>query len=201
VGQACEVAALILAELNLPPDPALEEYDYFRQSRNQRLSASVWDKIMPIMQLTRPRMVQMLNILNLPNPLLDLVDRYRLPERVLRPILKAPPSQWERLIRLSIKNSLTSDEVGEMLDLEPKKIAQGHVNRGEPAAAEPVRVAVSGLRRFANAVNPLDGFSQAQAIDEAADILVSTGEAEGMMILLGELGRLIEARLIAMRGK
>jgi hypothetical protein len=200
VGQACEVASLILAELNLPPDPSLDEYDYFRQSRNQRLSASVWEHIMPIMQLTRPRMVQMLNILNLPNSLLDLVDRYRLPERVLRPILKAPASQWERLIRLSIKNSLTSDEVGEMLEPEPRKIAPGHAVQNEPSAADPVRVAVSGLRRFANAINPLDGFSQAQAIDEAADTLVSTGEAEGMMILLGELGRLIEARLVARRG-
>jgi hypothetical protein len=152
------------------------------------------------MQLTRSRMVQMLNILNLPNPLLDLVDRYRLPERVLRPILKAPASQWERLIRLSIKNSLTSDEVGEMLEPEPGRIAPRHTAQSEPSAADPVRVAVSGLRRFANAINPLDGFSQAQAIDEAADTLVSTGEAEGMMVLLGELGRLIEARLVAKRG-
>jgi hypothetical protein len=201
VGQACEIAALILAELNLTPDPAQgDEYDYFRKARNQRLSAGVWDKITPIMQFTRPRMVQMLNILNLPNPLLDLVDRYRLPERVLRPILKAPPAQWERLIRLSIKNSLTSDEVGELLEPEPKKPAPGSYDRGMAAAVEPVRLAVSGLRRFANAINPLDGFSQAQVIDEAADILVSSGEAEGMMTLLGELGRLIEARLVAKRG-
>jgi hypothetical protein len=195
VGQACEVAALILAELNLAPDPALgEEYDYFRQSRGQRLSASVWDHITPIMQLTRPRMVQMLNILNLPNPLLDLVDRYRLPERVLRPILKTPPSQWERLIRVSIKNGLTADEVGEIIEPEPKKAQPTH-SVHPPTSVEPVQVAVSGLRRFANAIHALDEFSQSQVIDEAADVLVSSGEAEGMMNLLGELGRVVEARL------
>ena len=199
VGQACEVAALILAEINLPPDPNQKEYDYFRKAHEQRIQTAVWERITPIMQLTRPRMVQMLNILSLPDPLLDLVDRYRLPERVLRPILKAPPAQWERLIRLSIKNSLTSDEVGELLAPEPKKPAPGSYDRGMAAAVEPVHLMVSGLRRFANAIAPLDGFSQASAIDQVADILVSSGEAEGVAIFLGELGKMIEARLSARR--
>lgn len=194
VGQACEVAALILAELKVAPEPGLNEYDYFRKARDNRLSASQWDHITPIMQISRNRMVQMLNVLHLPNPLLDLVDRYRVPERVLRPILLTPPPQWEHLIRSSIKNGLTSDEVEDLIKAEPKKNTPPHSNRGA-AAAEPVGVAVSGLRRFANAINVLDEVSQSQAIDEAADILVSTGEAEGMMNLLGELGRVVEARL------
>ena len=41
----------------------------------------------------------------------------------------------------------------------------------------------------------LDEISQAQALDEVADVLVATGQAEGMMLLLDELSRLVTARL------
>ena len=195
VGQACEVASLIMAELGKLPDTGLaDEYDYFRQARSQRMPAGLWERITPIMLLTRPRMVQLLSILNLPSPLLELADRYRLAERVLRPILQMTPSHWEHMIRLSIQNALTSDDVAEIAQPGGK----GTLSRSERAAAaalDPGRIAVSGLRRFANAINTLDEVSQSQAIDEAADVLVSTGEAEGMMNLLGELGRVVEARL------
>jgi hypothetical protein len=196
VGQACEVAALILAELNLQPDPRLgDEYDYFRQAAAQRMPAGLWDRIMPIMQLTRPRMVQLLSILKLPTPLLELADRYRLPERVLREILPLPSGQWERLVKTSIQNALTSDDVADLTRPEAKKGSMSRSERAAAAALEPGRVAVSGLRRFANAIIALDEVSQSQAIDEVADILVSSGEAEGMVNLLGELGRVVEGRL------
>jgi len=55
--------------------------------------------------------VQLLNILQLPTYLLDLSDRYRLPERVLREVLSLPSDQWERMIYLSIQKNLTSEEV------------------------------------------------------------------------------------------
>jgi len=89
VEQACEVAALILAEMGIKPEPDLaDDYDFFRIARTQRMPAGLWEKITPIMQLTRPRMVQLLNILQLPTTQLDLADRYRLSERVLREILR-----------------------------------------------------------------------------------------------------------------
>ncbi len=199
VGQACEVASLILAELNLPPNPAFrDEYDYFRQAHGQRMPTGLWERITPIMQLTRPRMVQLLNLFQLPNPLLELADRYRLPERVLREVLKMPQALWERTLRISIQNALTSDDVAGIAEperSEPKGVRMTRRERAEAETLQPGRVAVSGLRRFANAINPLDEVSQEQALDEAADVLVSTGEAEGMMNLLGELGRMVEARL------
>ena len=69
VGQACEVASLILAELDVVPQAeTVDEFDYFRQARAQRMPAGLWEKIMPVMQLTRPRMVQLLNILQPAHP-------------------------------------------------------------------------------------------------------------------------------------
>ncbi|NMB88516.1 MAG: hypothetical protein GYA17_09155, partial [Chloroflexi bacterium] len=58
VSQACEVASLILAELGILPDAnQADDFDYFRLARTQRMPAGLWDRITPIMQLTRPRMV------------------------------------------------------------------------------------------------------------------------------------------------
>jgi hypothetical protein len=200
VGQACEVAALILAELGVPPPPGTaDEIDYFRQARAQRMPAGLWERITPVMQLTRPRMVQLLNILHLPTPLLDLADRYRLPERVLREILALPRENWERLIQVAIHDQLTAEEVAG-LQAGPLP-SPSTTPRGDRPRVPfyPGRVATSGLRRFANALVELDEVSQAQALDEVADLLVGSGQAEGMILLLGELARLVQVRLDARR--
>jgi hypothetical protein len=193
VGQGCEIAALILAEMDIQPDAGLnDEFDYFRRAQAQRMPEGLWERVTPIMQLTRPRMVQLLNILKLPTPLLELADRYRLPERVLRPILAAPPEQRERMLRLSIRDSLTSDEVEELV--RPTELKARTNEQANPGAVQPGRVAVSGLRRFANALSKLDGFSRAQALDEIADELVALHQADDLLALLDELERLVEIR-------
>ena len=195
VGQACEVASLILAELGMAPDMQTnDEYDYFRQARAQRMPAGLWEKIMPIMQLTRPRMVQLLNILQFPTSLLEIADRYRLPERVLREILLLPRENWERLLRTAIQEQLTSDQVAEMGVHPPQNPARP---AGTGGNLYPGRVATSGLRRFANAIAELDEVSQAQALDEVADLLVGANQGEGLLFLLGELARLVQIRLDA----
>lgn len=197
VSQACEVAGLILAELVIAPDPQTgDEYDYFRQARAQRMPAGLWEKIMPIMQLTRPRMVQLLNILQFPTPQLELADRYRLPERVLREVLAMPRENWERMLRTAIQEQLTSDQVAE-LGAHPAQHPNPPAAHAGGAALYPGRVATSGLRRFANALVDLDEISQAQALDEVADLLVGSGQAEGFIFLLGELAHLVDVRLAA----
>jgi hypothetical protein len=179
--------------MDIQPDAGLnDEFDYFRRAQAQRMPEGLWERVTPIMQLTRPRMVQLLNILKLPTPLLELADRYRLPERVLRPILAAPPEQRERMLRLSIRDSLTSDEVEELM--RPANLKARPNDQSNPAAVQPGRVAVSGLRRFANALSKLDDFSRAQALDEIADELVALHQANDLLALLDELERLVEIR-------
>lgn len=196
VGQACEVAALILAELGIdPPAAAHDEFDYFRQARAQRMPAGLWDKLIPIMQLTRPRMVQLLNILQLPTPMLEIADRYRLPERVLREILGLPHEQWELMLRSAVQNNLTSDEVVEIA----ARAAQGEKNPRPAVHPDPARAAASSLRRFAATLAELNEFGQARALDDIADSLVATGQAEGIMNLLSELSVLVSARLARLR--
>ncbi len=195
VEQACEVAALILAELGMSPeDDITDDYDYFRIARTQRMPAGLWDKLIPIMQLTRPRMVQLLNILQLPSNQLDLADRYRLSERVLREILSAPREQWERMIRLSIQNQLTSEEVAEITTPVQGEI-QSSKRPSAPILPEPGRQAARSLRRFVQTLSELDRRGQDQALDEIADTLVVKGGGKEALSLLEELSRLIRARL------
>ena len=196
VGQACEIAALILAELGQTPEAALaDEFEYFRQARAQRMPAGLWEKIMPVMQLTRPRMVQLLNILQLPTPLLELADRYRLPERVLREVLALPVEGRERMLRISLQNSLTSDDVAELTSGSGANEKAKGARRASPAVPRPGQVALSGLRRFANALSELDEVSRDQALDEIADELVGTQQAQPLLELLDELARLVGARM------
>lgn len=195
VEEACEIASLILADLGVQPDPAVEDdYDYFRQARTQRMPAGLWERITPIMMRSRPRMVQLLNILRLPTPLLDLADRYRLPERVLREIVNLPPDQWERLVRRSIQEQLTSDDLAEIKTL-PQPQPGAPASPAVTVAPEPGRQAMRGLRRFIQTVDRLDGFNQAQVLDEVADTLMTRGQAERALTMLEELVTLLQARL------
>jgi hypothetical protein len=195
VSQACEVASLILAEMGIEPgDMGHDEYEYFRLARSQRMPAGLWDKIKPVMQLTRPRMVQLLNILQMPSTLLDLADRYRLPERVLREILSLPSDQWEHMLLLSIQNNLTSEDVIEYSVVKEVQPSPSPVT-GKGTKKSPGQVAAIGLRRFSNALHRLDEVNQSQALDEIADDLLVSGEAGGILALLEELSTLLHARI------
>jgi len=198
VEQACEVAALILAELGIEPDPAqTDEFEFFRLARAQRMPVGLWERITPVMQLTRPRMVQLLNILQFPSHLLDLADRYRLPERVLREILGLPRDQWDRMLRVSIQNQLTSDEVADAANLPTAKGEQRE-NRGPQPIPDPSRAALRYLKRFANVLADLDEVSRGQALDEIAGDLIVSRQGERLRNLLGDLGRALDARLSRM---
>jgi hypothetical protein len=195
VEQSCEVASLILAELGIAPESDVaDDYDFFRLARTQRMPAGLWERIMPIMQLTRPRMVQLLNILQFPSPLLDQADRYRLSERVLREVLATPREQWERMIKLAIQNQLTSDEVAEIATAPTAgNTDNNRVTR--PVLPEPGRQAARTFRRFVTSLEELDDYGRDQAMDEIADTVVSKGSGEDALDVLEELARLIRVRL------
>jgi hypothetical protein len=193
VGQACEVASLILAELGISPQgDTQDEFVYFRQAQARRMPPGLWEKIMPVMDLTRPRLVQLLNILDLPTPLLDLADRYRLPERVLREVLSAPGDQWESLLRSSIKNSLTSDDVAEILQ-KPRPAAKGEKKSANPP--DPVMQSINAFKRFAYTMETLDEDIQSGVLDELANDLVTNERADGVVNLMHDLAERIRIRV------
>lgn len=198
VGRACEVAALILAELNIHPDPSSQdEFSYFRQAIGRRMPAGLWDKIIPIMQVSRVQLEHLLKILSLPDPLLDLADRHRLPERVLREILRQPPEEWEPLLHTSIKQKLTSDQVAGLTSDEENGSTDGQPARGkrsQASAPDPALQSINAIRRFSNAMDKLDEASQAAVLDSLADDFISAGRAQSLVDRMSELVRLIQIR-------
>ncbi len=196
VGQACEIASLILSEIGIgTPEELNDEFDYFRQARSQRMPAGLWEKITPVMQLTRPRMVQLLNILQFPTPLLEMADRYRLPERVLREVLALPEEKWEKMLLLSIQNQLTSDDIAGLSNSPVSNEKNQPAQSSSPTRKPPALIAASGLRRFANTLYRLDEINREQALDELADEIAVSGESESLLNLFNELSLLIQARI------
>jgi len=195
VEQACEVAALILSEQNkLPDQKAIDDYEYFRIARDQRMPAGLWDKIIPIMQLTRPRMVQLLNILQLPSHLLELADRFRLPERVIREILNQPAAEWEGLIRQSIQNSLTSDDIAEQI-VEKEEISRENKTVPAKSPSTPKKMALRSMRRFTRVFRRINRLEQSEILDHMADELYVNKQAKDTLEILDELATLLRARL------
>lgn len=194
VEQACEIAALILAEKGIQPDLNLtDDYDYFRQARERRMPTGLWERIVPIMQLTRPRMVQLLNILQLPAGLLERADQYRLPERVLREILAQPPDLWDALIEKAISGSLTTEQIAQ-ITRETESVTAvtlSPVNNLSPNLGR------QGSRYLTRLVNLFAGLSDAEQgilIQEIADSVLITGSAEHMVQLLKTLTDAIDIR-------
>lgn len=192
VEQACEVAALILADLGIQPDATIQDdFDYFRQANDKRMPAGLWDRIIPVMNLTRPRMVQLIKLFELPNNLLEIADRFRLSERVLREIRSRPENEWEPLIHQAITNSLTSEEVAERTVVENKaKTAPTAPKQATP----PETKAYRSLRKFTKVFTGMNKLDQSQVLDYLADEFILTGQEDEVLELLDELGQLIKAR-------
>jgi len=192
VGQACEVAALMLEDMKIDPDPSMvDEYEFFKQALAKRAPRGMWSKLEPVMQHSTRRMQQLLAILQLPAPLLEIADRYRIPERVLREVLALPTESWESAIKTAARENLTSDEVAQ-IELKPPK------SRGkDDARRSPERIAYSGLRRFARAALAVDEEQLEFVLDDVADEIVVQGFAEELLPILKGLGGRIATRLKA----
>jgi hypothetical protein len=192
VGQACEVAALMLEEMGIEPDPSNEdEFEYFRIALKKRAPRGMWPKIEPVMQHSTRRMQQLLALLQLPSPLLEMADRHRIPERVLREVLSLPEVRWEAAINSAASQSLTSEEVAQLRttgkDRRPK----------DDARRAPERIAFTGMRRFARAALNVDADERIWLLDSVADDVVVQGFGEALLPTLKGLVERIETRIKA----
>ncbi|MBM3120979.1 MAG: hypothetical protein FJZ97_02175 [Chloroflexi bacterium] len=198
VGQAREIAALILAEVGIQPVADIADpYEYFRQALAiPRMPRGLWDKMVPVMQVSRQRMEQLLGILSLPTPLLEKANRYRVAERVLRAIMAESPDKWETLLDAAISNALAAGEVEEAA-LEIPAAPPGSGGSPPPVSRrmQPADAAFRGIRGFAKAFARANPRSHQRVMDDLADELVVRGDAEAMLGLLEELAQLLRVRV------
>ena len=191
VAQAREIAAILLENAGISPDPDMEDpYKYFRQALDARRPHKTWPRLEELMQLSRPRMVQLLNLLNFTTPILEKANRNNMPERVLREILSRPEADWDSLVSMAIEEGLTAEEVAAAQPKDTKKTKRQTKKRMLPAQS-----AIRGLRTFTRAVSKVDKDTQSDLLDELADEMMVEGEAHTVLQLIEELGRLLRARV------
>ncbi|NIM94860.1 MAG: hypothetical protein GTO18_14260 [Anaerolineales bacterium] len=194
VARACEVAVLMLEELEIKPDPEVEdEYEYFRKALGKRAPRGMWSKLEPIMQHSTRRMQQLLAILQLPSPLLELADRNRIPERVLREVLALPDEQWEESLNTVLREGMTAEDVARMGEKARERSGKDDARRS------PDRIAYQGIRRYARAIINAESKERPWIMDSVADEAVVEGLGEALIPLLTGLQERIEIRLKAMK--
>ena len=190
IGQACEIAALMLEEIGVKPDAQIkDEFEYFRLALARRAPHGMWAKLEPLMQHSTRRMQQLLSVLQLSTPLLELADRYQLSERVLREVLALPKAGWKSAIESAVREGLTSEEVGQL------RGTKGEPAKFDDARRSPERIAFTGMRRFARAAMNVDADEQKFVLDGVADEVLVQGFGEALLPLLKGLSERIEVRL------
>ena len=190
VGQACEIAALMLEEIGVKPDAQImDEFEYFRLALARRAPRGMWARLEPVMQHSTRRMQQLLSVLQLSTPLLELADRYQLSERVLREVLALPKAGWKSAIDSAVREGLTSEEVGQL------RKTKGEPAKFDDARRSPERIAFTGMRRFARAAMNVDADEQKFVLDGVADEVLVKGFGEALLPLLKGLSERIEVRL------
>ena len=194
VAQAREIASLILDEVEMQPDPEVEDpYDYFRQAMTMRKSRGLWSKLEQLMQLTRPRMVQILGLLELPTSLLERANWHNLPYRVLDEIMSHPPGDWEKLLEITIEEGLTSEGVKDIADQMPMK--EKPREKKPTGKILPAQSAIRGIRSFANTISRADRKTKGMILDELADEMMVRGDAHSILALIEDLASRLRARV------
>lgn len=197
VAQAREIAALVLQELELEPDPGLDDpNEYFRMANHppgiSRLPRGMWNRLQPWMDLSTRRMQQMLRILDLPTAILEQADVHRLPYRVLEAVLAAPPENQQDLVQRAIEFEMTGDEVSDLVAEIPAD--KTPTRKPRPQATPPSVKALRGMQGFRRALQDASRKEQDRALDEIADEVVVGGQAERMLGLLDALAARIRTR-------
>jgi hypothetical protein len=198
VGQAREVAALILSEVGIQPVADIADpYEYFRQALAiPRMPRGLWDKMVPLMQVSRQRMEQLLGLLAMPSALLEKANRYRVPERVLRAILSESPDKWEPLLDAAISNALASKDIEEVAgDIHAQPAPAGGSPSPVTRRLQPADAAFRGIRGFSKALARANPRSHQRVMDKLADEIVVRGDAEATLTLLDELATLLRVRV------
>ncbi len=168
VGKARAIAALILNRLDLPPeldrhsDNPPTDYEYYRSvldlekiTGNKYMPRGIWEEVGEIMNMGRPYMTHHLNILNLPEELQHRADRYDLPERVLREILKLPSKLWEKAIHLAAEEDYTVADIQEISEEKKGKKKSKELSPIVKAARR-----MKSFWRVTKSVNSEEEFSQ-----------------------------------------
>ena len=187
VGKARAAARIVLESNGIQPNESLDEYSYFRQVLDVRLSDETKDMLLKTLQLERTYYGRLIKFFELPQDLLEICDRAEMPERVLREIMQYDAKFWPAAVRYYAEHDgRTYQDVHAFLE----RISGREKTRKVRLPADPATKSARSLKRvFLN----LDELPQEDKLGSIADALVSEVTPEDARRMVGQMEQLTEA--------
>jgi len=187
VGKARAAARIVLESTGIQPNESLDEYSYFRQVLDVRLSDETKDMLLKTLQLERTYYGRLIKFFELPQDLLEICDRAEMPERVLREIMQYDAKFWPAAVRYYAEHDgRTYQDVHAFLE----RISGREKTRKVRLPADPATKSARSLKRvFLN----LDELPQEDKLGSIADALVSEVTPEDARRMVGQMEQLTEA--------
>jgi len=187
VGKARAAARIVLESNGIQPNESLDEYSYFRQVLDVRLSDETKEMLLKTLQLERTYYGRLMKFFELPQDLLEICDRAEMPERVLREIMQYDAKFWPAAVRYYAEHDgRTYQDVHAFLE----RISGREKSRKVRLPADPATKSARSLKRvFLN----LDELPQEDKLGSIADVLVSEVAPEDARRMVGQMEQLTEA--------
>ena len=187
VGKARAAARIVLESNGIQPNESFDEYSYFRQVLDVRLSDETKDMLLKTLQLERTYYGRLIKFFELPQDLLEICDRAEMPERVLSEIMQYDAKYWPAAVRYYAEHDgRTYQDVHAFLE----RISGREKTRKVRLPADPATKSARSLKRvFLN----LDELPQEDKLGSIADALVSEVAPEDARRMIGQMEQLTEA--------
>ena len=187
VGKARAAARIVLESNGIQPNESFDEYSYFRQVLDVRLSDETKEMLLKTLQLERTYYGRLMKFFELPQDLLEICDRAEMPERVLREIMQYDAKFWPAAVRYYAEHDgRTYQDVHAFLE----RISGREKSRKVRLPADPATKSARSLKRvFLN----LDELPQEDKLGSIADALVSEVAPEDARRMVGQMEQLTEA--------
>ena len=187
VGKARAAARIVLESNGIQPNESFDEYSYFRQVLDVRLSDATKDMLLKTLQLERTYYGRLMKFFELPQDLLEICDRAEMPERVLREIMQYDAKYWPAAVRYYAEHDgRTYQDVHAFLE----RISGREKTRKVRLPADPATKSARSLKRvFLN----LDELPQEDKLGSIADVLISEVAPEDARRMVGQMEQLTEA--------
>jgi hypothetical protein len=187
VGKARAAARIVLESNGIQPNESFDEYSYFRQVLDVRLSDETKDMLLKTLQLERTYYGRLMKFFELPQDLLEICDRAEMPERVLREIMQYDAKYWPAAVRYYAEHDgRTYQDVHAFLE----RISGREKTRKVRLPTDPATKSARSLKRvFLN----LDDLPQEEKLGSIADALVSEVAPDDARRMIGQMEQLAEA--------
>ncbi len=193
VGKARAAARIVLEANGVKPKSGDDEYAFFRQVADMRLSDETRQALQDTLQLERTYFGRLMKFFELPEALLEVCDRAEMPERVLREIMSFDRAYWEPgVLYYAEQDGRGYLEVHAYL----QRLAGQEQVRSPRPPADPATKSARAMRR---ALFTLEDIPQEDKIGALADALVGDIDKEQAKQLYATLSQLQQALAVRVK--